>query len=89
MRACPACGAANDPADDFCGNCGAYLGWSNEPARPTTRGRTEPDEDAAPPDGSASSGGEDEAGPAPSREAPATAPTGTTRTREPGNGGGA
>ncbi|MGW8766212.1 NADase-type glycan-binding domain-containing protein [Streptomyces sp. NPDC055815] len=29
MRACPACGASNDPADDFCGNCGTYLGWSD------------------------------------------------------------
>ncbi|MFG2432042.1 NADase-type glycan-binding domain-containing protein [Streptomyces sp. NPDC048590] len=28
MRACPACGASNGPGDDFCGNCGAYLGWS-------------------------------------------------------------
>ncbi|MET9934887.1 zinc ribbon domain-containing protein, partial [Streptomyces sp. NPDC006324] len=40
MRACPSCGAANDPADDFCGNCGAYLGWSDEPARPGTAGGT-------------------------------------------------
>ncbi|MEW2624686.1 zinc ribbon domain-containing protein [Streptomyces sp. NPDC048106] len=30
MRACPACGASNSPDDDFCGNCGAYLGWSSE-----------------------------------------------------------
>ncbi|MFI8519482.1 NADase-type glycan-binding domain-containing protein [Streptomyces sp. NPDC085481] len=28
LRECPACGASNGPADDFCGNCGAYLGWS-------------------------------------------------------------
>ncbi|WEO99430.1 zinc ribbon domain-containing protein [Streptomyces sp. FXJ1.172] len=33
MRACPACGASNDPGDDFCGNCGSYLGWSQEGAR--------------------------------------------------------
>ncbi|MGW4856704.1 zinc ribbon domain-containing protein, partial [Streptomyces sp. NPDC004288] len=76
MRACPACGAANDPADDFCGNCGAYLGWSNEPARPTTRGGTEPD-------ARTSSGGAGEADAAPPRES-APAPTGTARTREPG-----
>lgn len=29
MRACPACGASNGSTDDFCGNCGAYLGWSD------------------------------------------------------------
>ncbi|MEU6943054.1 zinc ribbon domain-containing protein [Streptomyces rubiginosohelvolus] len=26
MRSCPACGTANREDDDFCGNCGAYLG---------------------------------------------------------------
>ncbi|MCX3059554.1 hypothetical protein [Streptomyces beihaiensis] len=31
MRACPACGASNGPEDDFCGNCGAYLAWSDDP----------------------------------------------------------
>ncbi|WP_329576728.1 zinc ribbon domain-containing protein [Kitasatospora sp. NBC_01250] len=28
MRTCPDCGTANGDGDDFCGNCGAYLGWS-------------------------------------------------------------
>ncbi|MFW6720205.1 NADase-type glycan-binding domain-containing protein [Streptomyces sp. MAR4 CNY-716] len=28
MRKCPVCGASNGAGDDFCGNCGAYLGWS-------------------------------------------------------------
>ncbi|TGN72826.1 zinc ribbon domain-containing protein [Streptomyces bauhiniae] len=28
MRECPACGASNEATDDFCGNCGSYLGWS-------------------------------------------------------------
>ncbi|GAA1879428.1 zinc ribbon domain-containing protein [Streptantibioticus ferralitis] len=28
MRTCPDCGSANGDGDDFCGNCGAYLGWS-------------------------------------------------------------
>ncbi|MYX02191.1 zinc ribbon domain-containing protein [Streptomyces sp. SID8378] len=37
MRSCPACGTANGESDDFCGNCGNYLGWSSEPVR---RGRT-------------------------------------------------
>ncbi|MEV0639446.1 zinc ribbon domain-containing protein [Streptomyces sp. NPDC050619] len=42
MRACPACGASNGSTDDFCGNCGAYLGWSdptpapNAPSEPTS-----------------------------------------------------
>ncbi|WP_272926856.1 zinc ribbon domain-containing protein, partial [Streptomyces sp. SID486] len=29
MRECPACGASNEATDDFCGNCGGYLGWSD------------------------------------------------------------
>ncbi len=37
MRSCPACGTPNGESDDFCGNCGTYLGWSSEPVR---RGRT-------------------------------------------------
>ncbi|MEV1024947.1 zinc-ribbon domain-containing protein [Streptomyces sp. NPDC050264] len=32
MRECPACGASNGETDDFCGNCGNYLGWSDEAA---------------------------------------------------------
>ncbi|MFD2416391.1 NADase-type glycan-binding domain-containing protein [Amycolatopsis pigmentata] len=27
MRSCPACGASVADTDDFCGNCGTYLGW--------------------------------------------------------------
>ncbi len=41
MRTCPTCGAPNNPADDFCGNCGSYLGWSDgagAPAAPTAGG---------------------------------------------------
>ncbi|MFK0130378.1 NADase-type glycan-binding domain-containing protein [Streptomyces rubiginosohelvolus] len=58
MRSCPACGTANGESDDFCGNCGAYLGWSSEPVR---RGRTpdlEPEEESVP---------EPEVGPEPER----------------------
>jgi hypothetical protein len=34
MRACPACGASNEATDDFCGNCGGYLGWSDAAPSP-------------------------------------------------------
>lgn len=30
MRSCPACGAAVADTDDFCGNCGTYLGWGTK-----------------------------------------------------------
>ncbi|OLF17612.1 zinc ribbon domain-containing protein [Actinophytocola xanthii] len=32
-RTCPQCGAAVGAADDFCGNCGNYLGWAAGPPR--------------------------------------------------------
>ncbi|MGW3265217.1 NADase-type glycan-binding domain-containing protein [Streptomyces sp. NPDC001056] len=50
MRACPACGASNGPDDDFCGNCGAYLGWSSEGAA-----RTPTADDGSAADGGSSS----------------------------------
>ncbi|MGW4705348.1 zinc ribbon domain-containing protein, partial [Streptomyces sp. NPDC004285] len=34
MRDCPVCGASNAPTEDFCHNCGSYLGWSDEAPRP-------------------------------------------------------
>ncbi|MDT9689853.1 zinc ribbon domain-containing protein [Streptomyces sp. P9(2023)] len=30
MRTCQDCGTANGDTDDFCGNCGAYVGWAQE-----------------------------------------------------------
>ncbi|WP_248871418.1 zinc ribbon domain-containing protein [Streptomyces sp. HNA39] len=42
MRSCPACGTANREDDDFCGNCGAYLGWSTEPRRTPAAREPEP-----------------------------------------------
>ncbi|WP_329191502.1 zinc ribbon domain-containing protein [Streptomyces sp. NBC_01435] len=35
MRSCPACGTANREDDEFCGNCGSYLGWSSRASRST------------------------------------------------------
>ncbi|MDN0198348.1 zinc ribbon domain-containing protein [Streptomyces sp. S.PNR 29] len=50
MRACPACGASNGSTDDFCGNCGAYLGWSDTtPAASTPSAPPDPP-DPTPPD---------------------------------------
>ncbi|MFJ8825948.1 NADase-type glycan-binding domain-containing protein [Streptomyces sp. NPDC102467] len=54
MRECPACGASNGETDDFCGNCGNYLGWSDEAAAGrSARVSAEPEADigtvAAPP----------------------------------------
>ncbi|MFF9815237.1 NADase-type glycan-binding domain-containing protein [Streptomyces sp. NPDC014006] len=72
MRACPACGASNDPTDDFCGNCGAYLGWSDRPAaQPTVLAPGEPSspDPEEPPAAEPSRGGS-----AP-RPSPAGAPT--------------
>ncbi|MCC8246896.1 zinc ribbon domain-containing protein [Saccharothrix luteola] len=34
MRLCTQCGAPVRDADDFCGNCGTYLGWAAEPPAP-------------------------------------------------------
>ena len=34
MRLCTQCGAPVRDADDFCGNCGTYLGWAAEPQPP-------------------------------------------------------
>jgi hypothetical protein len=30
MRPCPVCGTLTEPTDEFCGNCGTYLGWRDE-----------------------------------------------------------
>ncbi|MEV6471856.1 zinc ribbon domain-containing protein [Streptomyces sp. NPDC051657] len=48
MRSCPACGTANGESDDFCGNCGGYLGWSSQPARPKRAAAPEPEPEPEP-----------------------------------------
>ncbi|MFD1150729.1 zinc ribbon domain-containing protein, partial [Saccharothrix hoggarensis] len=30
VRQCPQCGAPVPDGDDFCGNCGTYLGWADQ-----------------------------------------------------------
>lgn len=49
MRACPVCGSANDPTDDFCGNCGSYLGWSDTEEAAGTPTRSPAASEPAPP----------------------------------------
>jgi ribosomal protein L40E len=54
VRTCPNCGASVADTDEFCGNCGTYLGWlqpETEEARPETEGA--PPEPAAAPTGPA------------------------------------
>lgn len=48
MRSCPACGTANGESDDFCGNCGGYLGWSSQPARSRRATAPEPEPEPEP-----------------------------------------
>ncbi|MFE7468548.1 zinc-ribbon domain-containing protein [Streptomyces sp. NPDC057499] len=50
MRSCPACGAANREDDEFCGNCGSYLGWSSRQpdSTPAAAPAPEPTGPAAP-----------------------------------------
>ncbi|MGA5651595.1 zinc ribbon domain-containing protein [Streptomyces seoulensis] len=92
MRECPACGAANEATDDFCGNCGSYLGWSEGsdrssrsrsgaaaavPAEPVAEPVAEPEPQPEP-------APEPAAGPAPTRREETGPPTPTpTPVREP------
>lgn len=50
MRACPTCGASNGSADDFCGNCGAYLGWSDITPTSSTPAHPPASPEPTPPD---------------------------------------
>ncbi|MFF1649366.1 NADase-type glycan-binding domain-containing protein [Streptomyces sp. NPDC058240] len=73
MRSCPACGTANREDDEFCGNCGSYLGWSsrasrNAPAAAEPLGPAEPAAPAAEP--ATGTPAEPATGPAPETEAP-------------------
>ena len=84
MRACPACGASNDPTDDFCGNCGAYLGWSDDPPTPSTPSAapSEPEPEPPAPSTPAEPPAAPEAAPAPPSP-PADEPASTEHTRNP------
>lgn len=51
MRACPECGTVNEDGDDFCGNCGAYLGWQATSTAGATGATEERAAPAEPPSG--------------------------------------
>ncbi|KAA2258092.1 hypothetical protein F0L68_24260 [Solihabitans fulvus] len=40
MRPCPVCGTLVGESDEFCGNCGSYLGWSQQQQQPTAEEST-------------------------------------------------
>lgn len=85
-RSCPACGAANEEDEDFCGSCGTYLGWSSRRARtaapaPEVDAPARPAEETGPPEG-------DDAPPVPSPR-PAPAPDAGRRTHSRTGRGGA
>jgi zinc-ribbon domain len=43
VRTCPNCGVPVADGDEFCGNCGTYLGWDADPtAAPATQPATQP-----------------------------------------------
>ncbi|MFP8885367.1 zinc ribbon domain-containing protein [Streptomyces mangrovi] len=98
MHVCPACGTSNGPGDDFCGNCGAYLGWSDTPPAPGTRSEqaAPPEPAPAPPPAEEEPGreedtsppprtgpGRDRTGPPTPTPAPAPAPAPKTATPDP------
>ncbi|MFF3069829.1 zinc-ribbon domain-containing protein [Kitasatospora sp. NPDC057904] len=72
MPVCPECGTANGEGDDFCGNCGAYLGWSRSAAAKPAPSTARP----APGPGPAKAESEPSPGPAPAE--PETAHTEST-----------
>lgn len=44
MRPCPVCGTLTAETDDFCGNCGTYLGWGQPAAGQSTEDQPRPDQ---------------------------------------------
>lgn len=87
MRSCPACGSANREDDEFCGNCGSYLGWSsrasqNPPVAPEPVGPSEQAGPAAVPAAAAAPETEGPASGAPPSPLP-DPPVEPTRSRTP------
>jgi hypothetical protein len=48
MRPCPVCGTLAVETDEFCGNCGSYLGWSQSAAGESTVDQPKPVQPATP-----------------------------------------
>ena len=48
MRPCPVCGTLTDPTDEFCGNCGTYLGWNEPRSEQSTVDQPRPVQPAVP-----------------------------------------
>jgi len=72
-RSCPQCGAPVGDTDDFCGNCGNYLGWAAERGRGGA-GSGARDRSADAPGRSGAAGGGPDGEPAGGRSGDAAAP---------------
>lgn len=89
MRACPTCGASNGSADDFCGNCGAYLGWSDTTPAPGTPSHAPASPEPTPGDATAAPPSAPEADEHASADPPRTSSLYSRLTGRSGGGGGA
>ena len=53
-RVCPDCGDALDLDEQFCGNCGCYLDWTDRPESEPDAGTPAPEAEPSPARGSRS-----------------------------------